>query len=142
MTKVPKEVFDCPVHQIIRVVDGDTQHLLLDRGWRTLQGITTRVADIDTPEKNTDAGEYVAEVVQVWLARVQQVKYRLRWLSKDLDMYGRSLGDYVDREHPQQTLSQFLLEHQMAKPYEGKRSVWTDAELQAALASAVAFLNQ
>lgn len=30
-----KESFDCPVHEVLCVIDGDTQKLLLDLGFST-----------------------------------------------------------------------------------------------------------
>jgi len=133
---MPKETFDCPVDRIVRVVDGDTQHLLLDRGWSSFQGITTRLEGIDTPENNTPAGKSVRVVVQMWLDRVAQVKYRLRWVSRELDMYGRSLGDYFDREHPDESLGKYLIRMKLAKPFQTKRTVWTEDELKQAVLSA------
>jgi len=129
---MPKEIFDCPVDRIVRVVDGDTQHLLLDRGWSSFQGITTRIESIDAPENNTTAGKLVTVVVRMWLERVAQVKYRLRWISRDLDMYGRSLGDYRDREHLAESLGEYLIAKQLAKPFAGKRAPWKAEELKIA----------
>jgi len=131
------ETFDCPVLSF-EVVDGDTQKLILDRGWRTTQGITTRLEGVDAPEKNTSAGKLVAKVVELWLTPICQTKYRLRWLSKDLDMYGRSVGTFIDREHPDQSLSEYLIRMGLAKRYDGKsaRQYWTDAELSAVVENA------
>lgn len=125
-----KEVFDCPVISVV-VVDGDTQKIVLDRGWRTTQGVTTRINGIDTPEIGTEAGRLVAKIVEYWLRFTVQTQYRLRWLSYELDMYGRSVGDFVDREHPAESLGQYLIRMQLAKALDGRtaRSRWTDNEL-------------
>ena len=126
------ETFDCPVVSFT-VVDGDTQHIVLDRGWRVTQGITTRLEGVDAPEKNTGAGLLVAKIVEQWLASICQTKYRLRWLSRDIDKYGRSVGTFVDREHPAESLSDYLIRTKLARPYDGKaaRQYWTDSELSA-----------
>lgn len=132
-----QETFDCPVISF-EVVDGDTQKAILDRGWRTTQGITTRLEGVDAPEKNTSAGQLVSKVVEQWLTPICQTKYRLRWLSRDIDMYGRSVGTFVDREHPAESLSDYLLRMGLAKSYDGKaaRRYWTDAELSAVVENA------
>jgi endonuclease YncB( thermonuclease family) len=125
-------------------VDGDTQHVILDRGWRTTQGITTRLEGVDTPEKNTTAGQFVAQVVVQWLAPICQTKYRLRWLSRDLDKYGRSVGTFVDREHPAESLSDYLIRMELAKPYDGKsaRQPWLDSELASVVKAAKSLIHE
>lgn len=137
------ETFDCPVISFT-VVDGDTQHVILDRGWRTTQGITTRLEGVDTPEKNTTAGQFVAQVVVQWLAPICQTKYRLRWLSRDLDKYGRSVGTFVDREHPAESLSDYLIRMELAKPYDGKsaRQPWLDSELASVVKAAKSLIHE
>lgn len=124
------ETFDCPVSSFV-VVDGDTQHVVLDRGFRVTLGITTRLQGIDAPEINTQAGKLVADIVFRWLTPICQTKYRLRWLSRDLDMYGRSIGDFIDREHPGESLSNYLVKNKLARDYDGKaaRKPWSVNDL-------------
>ena len=103
----------------------------------TVQGITTRLLGIDTPEMNTTAGRLVAEVVRIWLNEASRAKYQLRWISAELDMYGRSLGDFRDRNDPSgQSLAMYLLGRGFAKPYKERREIWTPEELQLAVAAA------
>ena len=54
-------------------------------------------------------------------------------MSRDIDKYGRSVGTFIDREHPAESLSDFLIRTQLARPYDGKaaRQPWTDADLGA-----------
>lgn len=124
------EVFDCPVISV-RVIDADTQSLVLDRGWRTTQGVTTRVHGIDAPEMSTAAGKLVAKVAEKWLTRALETPYQLRWLSHSLDMYGRSIGDFVDRSRARETFSEYLLRMLVVAPYSGlaKRDPWPQARL-------------
>lgn len=137
------ETFDCPVISF-SVVDGDTQHAILDRGWRTTQGITTRLEGVDAPEKNTSAGQLVSKIVELWLTPICQTKYRLRWLSRELDKYGRSVGTFIDREHPAESLSDYLIQMGLAKPYDGKaaRRYWTDAELDQVVQNAKKIIHK
>lgn len=125
-----KETFDCPVASVV-MVDGDTQDIVLDRGWKVAQGVTTRIAGVDAPEIRTAAGKLVSQLVERWLNIIVSTAYRLRWLSRELDMYGRSLGDYVDRQTGD-TLSKYLLDNGLAKVFDGKkaREPWTDVELK------------
>ncbi len=125
-----KESFDCPVHQVVRVVDGDTQKLLLDLGFSAYVGVTTRIVGIDCPEMSTKAGRLVQSCVATWINQVFSIgRFNLRWVSSEVDMYGRTLGEFYDRSNPEDRLSSFMLYHGMAKPFHDKRVAWTPAEL-------------
>jgi endonuclease YncB( thermonuclease family) len=127
---IMKESFDCPVHQVVRVVDGDTQKLLLDLGFATYVSVTTRVRGIDCPEMSTMPGRLVKTVVAEWIDRVVRVgQFNLRWVSCEVDMYGRTLGDFYDRSNPEDRLSSYMLFHGIAKTFHEKRVPWTAAEL-------------
>jgi endonuclease YncB( thermonuclease family) len=135
--------FETPVQSIEAITDGDTMRIVLDLGYRVQFGVTTRIFGVDAPEKGTAAGKLVRQCVERWLNDVASRKYRLVWRSQDLDMYGRSLGDFLDAEHPTETLSGFLLSRQLAKRYDGqgKRAEWNQAELHAAEQSAREWLR-
>ena len=135
--------FEHPVHSIESFTDGDTVRIVLDLGYRVQFGVTARILGVDAPEKNTSAGRLVRQCTERWLNNVASRKYRLVWRSQDLDMYGRSLGDFLDAEHPTETLSGFLLSRQLAKRYsgQGKRAEWNPAELHAAEQSAREWLK-
>lgn len=135
--------FEHPVSEIESFTDGDTMKIVLDLGYRVRFGITVRILGVDAPERGTAAGKLVRQCAERWLNGVSSRKYRLVWRSQDLDMYGRSLGDFLDAEHPTETLSKFLLSRNMAKRYsgEGKREPWNQAELQAAEQSAREYLR-
>lgn len=125
-----KEVFDCPVLSC-RVIDGDSQEIVLDRGWGVQQTALTRIQYIDAPERHTEAGKLVTQVVVRWLQPLFVPKYRLRWLSLELDKYGRSLGDLADRNNTAVPLSIYLLSRNLVREYTGEaRGPWTPQELQ------------
>jgi len=125
-----KQVFDCPVHQVVRVIDGDTQKLLLDLGFSSYVSVTTRIRGIDCPEKSTFAGRLVLGVVGGWLYQSSSVgRFNLRWVSSEVDMYGRTLGDFYNVVNPEDRLSSYLLHHGLAKVYAKKREPWSVAEL-------------
>lgn len=123
-------VFEYPVLRI-RVIDGDSQDIDCDMGFHTTKKCNTRIIGIDAPERGTDAGKAVTEVVKRWLMNVSTTKYRLIWRSHELDKYGRSLGDFYDAEHPSVTLSGFLLSMGLVRKYKGDaRQEWAAEELE------------
>lgn len=101
---------DCPVPfptdrwrcYVVRVVDGDTYVLLVDRGWMEAAVITVRLANIDTPERFTGS-------------EVERIRGRLAYeyakgltlgcwgvlvTTMDPDKYGRILAaDILVRSH-------------------------------------------
>ena len=123
-----KKAFEPFVHSVIRVIDGDTQVLMLDLGFSTFKEVTTRIVGIDCPEKSTQAGRMVKTVVELWLQICMKDKYRLSWISSEVDMYGRTLGDFRCNTS-KETLATYMLFLGFAKPFETKRVPWTPAEL-------------
>lgn len=123
-----KKAFEPFVHSVIRVIDGDTQVLMLDLGFSTFKQVTTRIVGIDCPEKSTQAGRMVRSVVELWLQICMKQKYRLSWISSEVDMYGRTLGDFRDSFNGD-SVSKYMLRTGLAKPFHQKRVPWTPAEL-------------
>lgn len=120
------------------VIDGDSvrcklilKELSIDLGFHfglnisaTRDKVNCRIQSIDAPERNTDAGKAVAQVVFDWLSQEKD----LWFVSEKLDKYGRALGYFTDREND--SLPDFLLDHGLARPYDGgKREEWTAQEL-------------
>jgi endonuclease YncB( thermonuclease family) len=73
---------------VVRVVDGDTVYVTLDLGWHISLYTAVRVAGIDCPEMDTEAGK---------LARARAVELlpgglSVTVVSHKLDKYGRVLG--------------------------------------------------
>ncbi len=123
-----KKTFEPFVHSVIRVIDGDTQVLLLDLGFSTFKQVTTRIVSVDCPEKSTLAGRMVRTVVDQWLRDRSKAKFNLTWISSEVDMYGRTLGDFRDNTTTE-TLATYMLFMGFAKPFHEKRVPWTPAEL-------------
>jgi micrococcal nuclease len=76
---------------VIRVVDGDTVRLELDLGWHTYRIENCRIAGIDAPEVSTAAGK----LAKAYAASALPVDAEVMFASKELDKYGRPLGDLV-----------------------------------------------
>lgn len=74
-----------------RVVDGDTVYVTLDLGWHISLYSSVRLAGIDTPEMNTDAGK----VAKVRAEQILTVGLVVTVVSHKLDKYGRILGTVV-----------------------------------------------
>ncbi len=122
-----------------RVIDGDSvecklilSEISMDLGFyfglelrATRSKINCRVNGIDAPEIRTDAGKAVAQVVCDWFNQEKQ----LFFISKKLDKFGRALGAFTDGEND--SLSDFLLDHGLARPYDGgKRGPWSEEKLR------------
>ena len=142
--------------QKVRTVDGDTLIVDIDMGFGNLaQNRNLRVIGCDTPETRTrDTLEKEAgKLVKKWVAAVTPLAFTV--LSRDLDKYGRILGDVIwpvtlYELHPEQwtamksdavkkatvdcpylSLQRLLLENGLARPYGGgKRKKWTITSLR------------
>ena len=132
------------IQNIVKVYDGDTLTVLLDRGFEDyskrkvrVRGVNTpeirtlRVAGVDTPDTKAQ-GKKVRDAVVAWLndqANLVLISYAL-----EDDKYGRVLGDIMAAPHgvlSSNTLSSFLLANGLAKPYNGgTKAAWTEAELK------------
>lgn len=82
--------------RVVRVVDGDTLILDLDLGWKTWRlGERCRLAGINCPEMDTEAGVFARDFVQSRLyfpAPVGDARLLVTFASHSLDKYGRPLG--------------------------------------------------
>lgn len=124
-----KTEFTYPVLVVVDVHDGDTCTLLIDMGFYLRRLIAVRVAGIDTPElkgASLAAGKLARDLAKAWLvAAVRPVL-----ISRELDKYGRVLGDVLDLD-TNDTLSDYLLAAGVAHAYDGgTKTAWTDAECQ------------
>lgn len=79
--------------------------------------VVVRLAHIDTPEHNTDAGKAAIEFVTDWLNAQNGVLYLQH--SEQREKYGRLLGVVMGQAGGALTLNQTLLDSGNAKPYEG-----------------------
>lgn len=120
------------VQSIVKVYDGDTLTVILDRGFHDYSTRDVRLSGIDAPELKTptlEQGRKVRDAVTKWLAK----RPNLFLLSYELDKekYGRVLGDLIETTPVGGTLTAYLLANKLVKPYAGAaKSVWTPAELK------------
>lgn len=130
------KVFTFRVDHIIRIVDGDSVIVMLDRGFDDLSKKPVRLNGIDAPENHTttkDACGVVMVAMQKWFdAR----KGNLSVLSYEWDKFGRVLGDFcptsTDAVTNGQTLCEYLLENKLVRAYRGeKKTEWTKEQLDA-----------
>ena len=127
-------VFTYHVRGLVSVHDGDTCTLNIDMGFDISREVDIRVQGIDTPEMmgaSKAAAMVARDAAAAWItARLD----RLVLLSKELDKYGRILGDLQDTSN-NQTLSSFLIGAKLAHAYDGGTKVaWMPAEYAAILA--------
>lgn len=119
------------VHSVIRVIDGDTLWLKLDKGHRLYHDVAVRLLGIDAPERQLTtraAGDHSKAWVTAFLLKYPPLKLQ----SDVLDEYSRSLGDVL-------TFGGWLVEAMItagvAIPYVEKRRPWTAEELARCLAA-------
>lgn len=124
--------------EVQRTSDGDSGWMLLDLGFDTYRRVNYRLHGVDTPEvrgSERPFGEAVHEAVDRWIKTAETVE------SLKLDKYGRAL--VVVRNARGESLNDWLLETQMAMPYEGgsKSDVWDIDTLHTARKAAHDYLN-
>ena len=108
---------------IDKIVDGDTINVILDLGFNIRHKEIIRLAKINAPEKNTQAGERSTKKLQDILKNVEFIIVK----TKKTDIYGRYIGDvFFSPEHetdPQKVadmgtyLNQMLLDLGTAEVY-------------------------
>lgn len=125
-----------------RVVDGDTIEVRLELGQGLTRTVSIRLIGIDTPETNRTAqkvaGLLVEQVVVQWMASQESL---LCDYHSDDKYNGRIDGDLRPIEG--QSLSSYLIEHQLGRVYDGgTREDWTDERLQAIADAASALIEE
>ena len=123
------------IQSFVRVYDGDTLTVFLDRGFKDYSTRTVRIRGVNTPElrgATKTQGHKVRNAVSAWLNKhsaMTLISYAL-----EDDKYGRVLGDIMAAPHgvlSSNTLSAYLLANGLAKPYNGgTKTAWTEAELK------------
>lgn len=114
--------WDYAVVQVIRVVDGDTYDLTLEKemdfGFRLIEtkrwSSRFRLLGIDTPEKNEAGGSGATAFAEAWLAAAVGAGM-LRGQTFKTDNFGRWLIDLY-RIDTRQSLTQALLNAGFVKP--------------------------
>ena len=119
--------FEYPVldHEVI---DGDSVHVWLDMGFGVILKVNARMTGVDCPEKNTEAGKMIKLVVDEWTTRREN---ELMFWSTDKPKYARrAIGELYSRLEPSETLSRFLINAGIARPYDGAvRPGWGPTDL-------------
>lgn len=130
--------------QLVRVLDGDTLEGLADLGFYINRRVTVRVEGTNAPEIHGDAekavGFQVKACVERWLSKAPATAL---WLvSKEVDKYGRVLGNIEVRTTAPTNLSAWLLTTKLAQAYDGgTKHAYTPAELVAIAAIAKDYLK-
>ncbi len=100
------------------VVDGDTLHI---------EGVTVRVADIDTPETHQPRCDSEAALgeraTQEMLRLVNAGPFTVAPYERDTDRYGRKLRLLV---RDGQSLGQMLVAQGLARTWDGSRHSWCE----------------
>ncbi len=85
---------------VIRVVDGDTMHVMLDLGLDVQIHVTLRLAYVNTPEMHTPEGPIAKGVTEDWLvaqaplgiAGANGIQVRIKTIKDKKEKYGRYLA--------------------------------------------------
>ena len=81
-----------------RVIDGDTIEVAIDLGFRIAVRETVRLAGINCPEHNTDAGKAATKAVEEWFAdQGSRCVIKTRKAEGETEKYGRYLAQVVSR---------------------------------------------
>lgn len=101
---------------VLRVVDGDTIDVRTDLGFDVGMDMRLRLAGIDAPERNTEAGKIAA----LWLADRLPVgaDVTIATTKDRREKYGRYLADVLVPGEGQ-TVNRMMVSLELAKPYHG-----------------------
>jgi len=141
--------FRYPVKGPIRVIDGDTVEVILDRGFGDLKKVSLRINGVDAPESRTrknllerEAGKLITEVVIRWVLQNENLMFFAS--SEEKPKYaGRIVGSLLAGGPAGWSLADFLIENGLARPYRGgKRVPWTDRKLKAILKEGRTYLDE
>jgi endonuclease YncB( thermonuclease family) len=138
-------IYTCPVLNW-EVIDGDTVKCLIDRGWNDRKVTYLRLDGVDTPEVRTrdvlhkEAGNAAKAVAEHWIVELDKASGAFYASSDEKPkFYGRTVGRLfcvMDGMKVFDTLNSYLLSVKVAKPYEGGKREWTEAELTAVIKAA------
>lgn len=98
--------------QVVRVVDGDTIHVMVDHGFHISTKQVIRVAGVNCPELSTAEGRQVKEDVLQWVGN--NAAFTLRSFPRS-DKYGRRVADLI--RYDGENLADWLLATGRAAPY-------------------------
>lgn len=82
---------------LTRVIDGDTIEVVVDLGFHVAVRQTVRLAGVNAPERNTDAGRAATKFVGDWFADQGSRCVIKTRKADDTEKYGRYLAEVVSR---------------------------------------------
>ena len=81
-----------------RVIDGDTIEVVIDLGFHVAVREVVRLAGINCPERDTDAGKAATRAVEEWFANEgSRCVIKTRKAEGEQEKYGRYLAAVVSR---------------------------------------------
>ena len=95
---------------VLRVIDGDTVVIRVDVGFRMFAEMSMRLAFINAPEINTEAGKRAKSVLEQFLINLPVVVKTY----KPIDKYGRYLGTIYTGDT---NVNQWMVENDYAVEY-------------------------
>jgi micrococcal nuclease len=130
---------------LVRIMDGDTVEGDVDLGFFLSRRVTVRINGINAPEKvgaEKEAGLLVKQCMDLWF---NLRKGKLELVSKELDKYGRVLGEIQGPPGPSNQpdhLSQWLMTAGLVKAYDGgTREPYSAAQLKSVIVAAKQMLG-
>lgn len=121
-------IFTYHVSSLVSVHDGDTCTVIVDLGFDLSRKVDIRVNGIDTPEMTGESRAAAIVARDMAAAWIKSRIDHLILLSKELDKYGRVLGDLQDTVDGSK-LSEYMVTKKLAHAYSGgTRLPWSTAE--------------
>jgi len=102
--------------EVKKVVDGDSLHLEIDLGLETYRLINVRLAHVDCPEMNTEAGKAAKQFTHDWIV-MNGPTFKVHTTKDKKEKYGRYLVDVFAKNG--ECLNVELRTHGHARGYEG-----------------------
>jgi len=115
-------MYEYKIHEVLRVVDGDTVDVTVDLGFNVLKKLRIRMFGIDCPE-NKNMKDYektclkkVGDEALAFVERILSFEKDYIYISKGFNgKYGRSVGDIKFKDG--RFLTDILITEQLAIPY-------------------------
>lgn len=112
--------------KIIKIYDGDSPTVMIDRGFNDFKIIEMRIENVDCPEQKTQEGKIVTKLATKFLSEPYKIMI-CKSSEVDKDKYGRILGDIICDG---QSYSQWLINNKLARKYNGlSKPAWTQEQI-------------